>query len=285
MLPYYCINGQLVAAAEARLHVSDLSILRGYGVFDYFAVRQGHPMFFADYAARFMRSARLLELDLPHTAAELEALVYELIAANGQPDGGIRLLLTGGYSMDGYTPAQPNFLLMQYPAPQYPTAHFTEGISLLTHCFQRELPAVKSINYLTGIRMQPALRARGAQDVLYYDAQGYVRESDRSNFFMISAEGVLTTPGEKILEGVTRLQLLRLAASLGMRVDVREIHLDELATAQEAFLTSSTKGVMPVTQIDGKPVSNGRVGAGSQQLGAWFTTHAAAYLAELAPTT
>ncbi len=162
MIKYYNINGQQTPVENAYLHVSDLSILRGYGIFDYFLAREGHPLFLDDYLNRFYRSAAELYLEIPFDKATLRQHIYDLLAANEVQEAGIRLVLTGGYSPDGYTPVSPNLLIMMYDLPTSAWEFSSQGIKIITHPFQRELPEVKTINYSTGIRMLKTVKERGA---------------------------------------------------------------------------------------------------------------------------
>lgn len=274
MIRYYCLNGKLSKVEETHLQVSDLSILRGFGIFDYFLVRDGQPLFLSDYLDRFYTSAERLGLSIPVERSGLTRQIMELLEANGQLDAGIRLVLTGGYADDSYTPVEPNLLVMQHTFKAPPAWQFERGIRLMSYNHQRELPEIKSINYLTGIRLQPVMRAAGADYLLYHD-QGVIRESDRSNFFALTEEGVLVTPHEQILRGITRKQVLDLAPDI-VRVEERTVHMDELPTFREAFLTSSTKGVMPVVQVDETVIGEGLPGEVTLRLGALFVERVSA---------
>lgn len=269
MLPYVYWNGQVMPYEQAQVGLSDLGLLRGYGIFDYFLFEDRQPRFLGDYLDRFYRSAGLLDLQVPVARTLMPAILQELIKANAQSRGGIRLLLTGGYADDGYTPRVPNLAILQYPFTEVKAEQWERGAALMTYRHQRELPQVKSINYLTGIFVQPRLQQTKADYVLYHDGE-WVRESDRSNIFILTPEGVLVTPREKILLGVTRKHVLRLAQDMGLPVEERELSLRELQTAREVFLTSSTKGVLPVTRIDQRAVGDGRPGALGRQLQAAF---------------
>lgn len=257
MSTYANFNGQIIEASDVKLSVTDLSILRGYGIFDYFLVREKIPMFLEDYLARFYRSAEILDLQIPVEKEEMGRLIYQLVDANNMPDAGIRLLLTGGYSIDGYTPSSPNFMILQHPVSWVPQKDYQNGIKLIMHSFQRELPEVKSINYLTGIKHQKEMISAGAGEILYHDGQ-YWRETVRANvFFVIDNE--IFTPAEKILKGITRKQVLHLA-SKSFKINETEIPLASLEKASEMFITSSTKGVLPVIKVDDKIIGQGKPG-------------------------
>ena len=184
---FHKINGELADAGAASIGLNDLGLLRGYGVFDFFLVRQGVPLFFDDYLARFARSLGLLGLELPVDVDTLKQHILHLIEVNGIPDTAIRLLLTGGYAEDSYTPEQPNWIIMQHFMPRTPPEQYAAGIKLMLYRHERELPEIKSTNYLTGIRIREALRKAGAPEVLYHNGQ-LLSESARSNFFHYSIQ-------------------------------------------------------------------------------------------------
>lgn len=276
MIQYYNVNGNLVAAAEASLKVSDLAILRGYGIFDYFQVREGVPMFLDDYVARFANSARLLQLELPISQEELKARIRELIAANGLPEAGIRLVLTGGYSPDGYAPAAANLLVMEHELPPATPQSYDQGARLLSHQFQREIPEAKTINYLTGIRLLAEMKKLGAIEVLYHDGK-FIRETARGNFFLITEDDTLVTAHEKVLPGITRKNVLQVARGQ-FKVEERDVLLDELQNAKEVFITSTNKRVMPIVQIDDLVIGNGKPGAVTKKIGEALQMYAASYI-------
>jgi branched-subunit amino acid aminotransferase/4-amino-4-deoxychorismate lyase len=275
MIRYYNLNGKLTEVAETKLQVADLAILRGFGIFDYFLVKKHQPLFLADYLERFYNSAEKLGLSVPVERAEITRLIRELIAANGLEDAGIRLVLTGGYAADSYTPVAPNLIIMEHEFKAPPAWQYDQGIRLMAYDHQRELPEIKSINYLTGIRLQAGLKAQQADYLLYHD-QGIIRESDRSNFFGITENGILVTPDEKILRGITRKHVLNLAREV-MPIEEREMYMEEIPRLKEAFLTSSTKGVMPVVQIDDQVIGDGKPGDLSYKLGERFQEWAGEY--------
>jgi branched-chain amino acid aminotransferase len=270
MMLYHHINGALTDTHAAAIGLNDLGLLRGYGIFDFFLVKNKQPLFFQDYMDRFSRSADLLGLELPFSREDTYDHIQELLDANQLNDAAIRLVLTGGYADDSYTPSSPNYIIMQHPMPAVPEAYYTKGIKLMSYPFERELPEIKSTNYLTGIRIRNLLKQAGAPEVLYHNGAS-ISESARSNFFIVTNEGVLVTPEEKILHGITRKQILHLAQDLQIPTETRTLLLSELPKAREAFLTSTTKGVLPVTQIDDITIGNGAPGPISQQLMQAFT--------------
>lgn len=258
MEKHYDVNGQLVPASEASLKVNDLAILRGFGIFDFFLVWDHVPLFIEDYLDRFYRSAELIHLEVPASRSELKERIYNLIQVNGQSHAGIRLVMTGGYTADSYTPVQPNLLVMHHDYKPFPETAYTEGIKLMTFEYQRDLPEVKTTNYAMGIRLIPQLKAVGATEPLYY-SNGTIKEAVRSNFFIIQEDNTIVTADEDILFGITRKHVLA-AAAPEFKIEKRLIKLEELWTAKEAFLTGSNKGVIPITRIDEHVYGDGTPG-------------------------
>ncbi len=275
MLPYCYVNDQLLPSARATLGVNDLALLRAYGIFDYFLVRQGCPMFLPDYLDRFYDSAECLHLDIGLAKQALSDRIHRLIEANGEREAGMRLVLTGGYAEDGYTPTTPNLLILAYPQPRPSIDKYEKGVKLLSYAFRREVPQAKTINYLMGIQLMPELRKQGALEPLYHQ-DGVVSESVRSNIFILNAEGRLVTPDAGILYGITRRRVLELARG-EVAIEERNLSLAEVKSAREAFLTGSTKRIMPVVQIDESVLGSGRPGPFTQYMMERFEQHSQAY--------
>ncbi|MEO1518183.1 MAG: aminotransferase class IV [Bacteroidota bacterium] len=264
LLPYTYINGQLVGRENAHLAVNDLALLRGYGIFDYFRIRQGKPAFWDAHLTRFLRSADLMELELPHSEAEIKSWLDDLIVHNEVENAAVRLLLTGGYSSNGYTPERSNLLMLMHPFEEQLAAHFEKGIRLMPHPYVREIPEIKTINYSMSIILRKKMQRLGADDVLYHK-DGWISESSRANFFIIAADGSIATPHQDILFGITRGNLIRLA-SKEYKIEERPIALEELKEAREAFITSTTKGTLGVTQVGDIQIGNGQTGPITHEL-------------------
>jgi branched-chain amino acid aminotransferase len=241
------INDRFVPSAEATLPIDDLSIQRGYGVFDFFRLIGQQPLFPDDHLQRFYRSAAALHLTVPYSKAELNVLIQELIIKNDLPDSGIRLTLTGGSSPDGMNPGKSNLMMTQQSLAPLSKDQIAQGIRLMTYEHQRQLPEVKTIDYLMAIWLQPLIRQKGFDDVLYH-RNGWITECPRSNFFLVMRDDTIVTPAEGILWGITRKKLLQITRKT-FRVEERPVSLEELRMAKEAFITSTTKGILPVRQI------------------------------------
>jgi len=252
------VRGQVVPVNDAFLHVSDLAIQRGYGIFDFFKISDGHPYFLQDHLDRFFESARILKLRVPLLREEIEQLIHQLIARNEMPESGIKLILTGGYSSDGYTPSDSNFIMTQHALKLPSVEQVEKGVRIITYPYFKEFPSAKSINYMMGIWLIDLLQEQQAADVLYYHDE-IVSEFPRCNVFIVDEAGSLLTPSRNILKGVTRKNVISLA-SQSMTVLEKDITRDDLYAAKEVFLTSTTKRVLPITQVDHRTIGAGRPG-------------------------
>ncbi|MDO6429282.1 aminotransferase class IV [Flavitalea sp. BT771] len=252
------VNHDLVPASEASLLVSDLAIQRGYGIFDFLKTIDHTPIFPDEHLERFLHSARQLRLDAGRTKEELLGCIRLLMEKNKLPHSGIKLTLTGGYSPDGYALIKPNFVITQSPL-QFPlTGLFEKGLRLVSYPHQRQMPDTKTIDYLMAIWLQPYIRERNADDVLYHQG-GLISECPRSNFFIVTNEDEVVTPFEGILKGVIRGKVLKVAGRQ-FKTAERPVTLEEAWNAKEAFITSTTKHVVPVLGLDGRIIGDGAPG-------------------------
>jgi D-alanine transaminase/branched-chain amino acid aminotransferase len=135
---------------------------------------------------------------------------------------------------------------------------FEKGMRLVTYPHMRQMPDVKTIDYLMAIWLQPFIREKNADDVLYH-RDGLVSECPRSNFFIVTKDDELITPANNILKGVIRGKLLQLAGGSYTTIE-RPVALEDIRGAREAFITSTTKHIVPVLQIDGRPMGDGSPG-------------------------
>ncbi|HVW97920.1 MAG TPA: aminotransferase class IV [Mucilaginibacter sp.] len=254
---YVSVNNELIPVTDARIGVNDLAIHRGYGIFDYLKVINGRPIFIEDHLNRFYSSAKEMYLDVPLDRAQLKQAIISLMEKNEMPESGIKLLLTGGYSEDGYKAGSPNLILMQYRLNIQQENTFDKGMKLATVDHQRQLPSIKTIDYLAAVRLHPFMQEQGVDDVLYH-SNGIITECPRANFFIVSGNEIATAAGN-ILKGITRSKVLNFDVD-GYTVVERDITLAELQAADEAFVTSTTQFAYPVSAIDGKTIGDGKIG-------------------------
>ena len=263
---YISINTQLFQEADAKIHVSDLSIHRGFGIFDFLKTINGKPIFIQNHFDRFYNSAKELNLKVNYDRESLLNAVNALMEKNNMPNSGIKFILTGGFSEDGYTIGEPNLVITQSPFDYDPNG-FDKGTTLVTYNHQRQLAIIKTIDYLKAILLQPYIKENGADDVLYHH-NGLIRECPRANFFIVKGNKIITAKTD-ILKGITRSKVLGMKIE-GHSIVEEDFTLTDLAQADEAFITSSTKNVLPVLSIDGQKIGDGKPGKITYQLNQLF---------------
>ncbi len=248
------INGNFVPAEKALIHVTDLGLIRGYGVFDFFRAINGSPIFLEDHLDRFEFSTGMLSLKISLSRHELKENILKIIELNPHDLLGVKLICTGGYAEDGYTPTTPNLFMLAKP---FKFAEYHAPLKLFPVEYCRDLPLIKSLNYLKPISVIQNQHAAGADDVLYYK-NGVITESSRSNIFIVK-KGVVITPEKDVLAGVTRKNVLRLAKENNFQVEIRDVTFNEVKTADEVFMTGSTKRIVPITQVGDWRFPSGKI--------------------------
>jgi len=267
------VNGEIQAASEGVIGVSDLALQRGYGVFDFARTYNRKLFHFDEHIQRLRHSASELHLKLPIPDGEITSIAEHLIKESDLDNPAIRLILTGGYSGSPFL-QHPNFIIIAEELPTYPASVYSRGVKLIMVEYQRELPHVKSTNYMNSIRLEPFKREQDAFDILYHSEHG-VTECPRSNFFIFQGN-TLVTPSSHILHGITRENILKLA-STHFPIEVRKINPEELFSIDEAFVTATSKCAIPVTRIDDYQVGNGLVGDRTRKIMRLFDEYTANY--------
>lgn len=258
---------------EGTLSVSSLGLQRGHGVFDFGRTANGKLFHFAENLARLRRSATALHLDLALSDAEIIDIASELISKSDLENPGVRLFLTGGNNAT--SPFEdPNFIIIAEELSIVSSELYEHGVSIITEKYQREFPHIKSINYMNAIRLEPLKKARNAFDILYYSGEG-VTECPRNNFFVFFGD-TLVTPAENVLLGVTRKLVLELAEP-HFTLEQRRLTLEELRHVDEAFVTSTSKGILPVVEIDDHKIGRGTVGERTHTMMQLLAEYLAAY--------
>lgn len=264
MLLYAYINGKIFPAEQAVLSVTDLGLLRGYAVFDFLRTRHHHPFLLNDYLDRFSNSAKGLHLKLPMSKNKIAELIHSLLKwGDLKEDVGIRLILTGGNAQDSITVSKPNFIILVEDLNPSPEKYYTQGVKLITNKFQRYIPQIKSTNYTNTILHQEETKAKNTYDILYCH-NGKILETSRNNFFIFIGN-TLITPQKNVLPGITRKFILSIAKNI-FEVEERELDLQELREATEAFTSGTTREIVPVVQIDQLKIGNGKVGKNTKKL-------------------
>ncbi len=254
MKPFCFADGKIVPTETATLHPMDLGLIRGYGIFDFFRTVDHSPLFLEDYLDRFITSAEKTFLPMVYSRAELREIISTLISKNDLQSGGLRMVLSGGISENHFSPANGKLFIFGESLSLPSEEKYQDGIKLLTLEYVRPIADIKTTNYTLPVWHSVNWKRLGAEDVLYH-WNGWVSESSRSNFFIVK-NGVLHTPDQHILHGITRKHILDLVKN----VVIRAISLEEVWEADEAFISSTTKILLPVTQVDERKIGNGKPG-------------------------
>lgn len=277
MSKIYYVDGNFVSAEEAQIPITDLAIVRGYGVFDFFRTYDGLPIQLERNVSRLRRSADVLGLALAWSNEQIADAILETVRRNGFEESNVRVIVTGGDALDFITPQdKPRLLVYVEPLKPLPATWYNDGVKVITVREERYLPTAKSLNYIPAIIAMRQARAEGAVEALYVDRDGFVREGTTTNLFAFYGDKVVT-PEVDILPGVTRGRVLEILSE-NYTVEVRPISYEELLRAQDLVITAANKQVVPVVQID-HHVLGDEPGAWSRKLMEDFRVYIAAEVA------
>lgn len=267
MIAYYCyFNGKIIPTIEAKLPVDDIAILRGYGIFDYCRIYKGKGFLFKEHLVRLRNSAKKMGLVVPISDSEIEKILALLIEKNDLPESNVRLVLTGGTTIDGlsFDPKNSTFFILLEEAKKLPEKYYSHGAKLITYEHERLFPDVKTTNYAKAVSLQKQKNKAGALEIVY-TSKGIILEPSTSNFFIIK-KNKLITPKNNILIGITRNFVVKLGKKAGFTVEERDIRLSELKSATESFITATNKEIVPIVNIDGQKIGMGKVGENTKKL-------------------
>ena len=263
------INGVFFPKEEAKVSVFDHGYLYGDGINETMRAYSGVVFKIPEHAARLMRSAERIYLDLPLDENGLYRAVHKTIEENGLSDAYIRVTVSRGPGELGLDPAlcpEPTVVIMAKQFTEYPADMFDHGIRVSVVQTRRNHPecidpAVKSTNFLNNIFAKVEAKRAGAYEGIMLNHGGYVAEGTISNVFFVK-DGSLFTPSliAGILDGVTRNTVMGLARGLDIPVFEELFTEATLWSADEVFITNTTMEVMPVTDVDGHVIGGGAPG-------------------------
>jgi branched-chain amino acid aminotransferase len=268
------VRGEYVPIAQASVPLTDWGFLRSDATYDVVTVWEGSFFRLDDHLDRFLASCQRFRLDPGRTREEIVDVLERCVALAGLRESYVEMIVTRGQPPWGSRdPRQAANQFFAFAVPYVWIANEEQrrrGLHVRISDVQRIPPASvdpKAKNYHWNDLTMGLLGALddGADTVLLTDASGNVVEGPGFNVFAVVA-GKLVTPREGVLEGITRRTVIEMAQQLGIDVELRALPGDELRAAQEAFLSSSGGGVLPVTRVDGQPVGDGQVGAATKRL-------------------
>jgi D-alanine transaminase len=259
------VNGDYVPEAEAKISVFDRAFLFGDGVYEVTAVVEGQLLDFAAHLSRLDRSLGEIALAPPLTHAELRSLHDELIARNKLEEGIVYLEITRGVADRDFAypeDAQPTVIAFTQSRPLIDNPYATTGVKIITipdiRWKRRDIKSTAMLGQAMG---KQAAKLKGAYEAWMVE-DGYVTEGTSSSAFIVDKDGTVRTQplGRHILPGVTRRSILRLAGEKGVRVEERPFSVAEALSGREAFMSAASAFVLPIIEIDGTKIGEGRPG-------------------------
>jgi len=264
------IDGRFYPKPEAKISVYDHGLLYGDGVFEGVRAYNGLVFKLDEHIDRLYASARAIKLEIPLTREKLLEAVVETVRKNNLRTCYIRLVVTRGVGTLGVDPARcsgATVIIIAQPLEALLGKESEEkGVSAAIVSTRRDPPSgttheIKSLNYLNSVLAKLEARQAGADEPILLDARDFVSESSVANVFMVKDEVVMTPPTTAgILNGITRLETMKLVNQMGYRLVERDITPFELVSADEIFLTGTAAEIVPVVRLNGVNVGNGKPG-------------------------
>jgi branched-chain amino acid aminotransferase len=265
------VNEQIVPEEKASVGLTDLGLVRGYGVFDFLRTYQGKPFLIDEHLQRLKRSADTLNLGMPKSIEEIRAIIEELIKRNKFKESNAKIVITGGPETDDADKLFPTLYILISELKRTPGRIYSEGAKVITYRHRRELPEAKTTNYATAFMLKKWQARENAFEILYTH-NNKVLEATTSNFFILKGRKLIT-PDKDILFGITRNLVIELSGN-HFDVEERDVGIEDLEEASEAFITATNKEVVPVVRIDDKIIGNGEVGTGTERIMRTFKDYA-----------
>ena len=272
------VNGELKPAEEATVSVFDHGLLYGDGVFDTMFAKYGYIFKLEEHIARFRRSMRAIALEIPLDQKGLSQAVLETTARNGLTEAYIKIIATRGRTAEPLLDprgAEPTLIILVRPYlwladPSKRQAGLKVKITSVRRVSHEAIdPRIKNLNYLNLVLAKIEALNAGCDEALLLDQDGMVSEAPGYNVFMV-VNNVVMTPDQSILEGITRETIFELCRELGIPCVARPLAPYDFYTADEAFLTATAVGMMPITRLDGRQIGSGTVGPVFQRLDAAY---------------
>lgn len=261
------LNGQYLPIEEAKISVLDRGFIFGDGVYEVIPVYSRKAFRLEEHLRRLQHSLDGIRLANPHSSTEWAAIVNQLIARNAGEDQSLYLHITRGVARRDHAfpapPVEPTVFMMSNPLPTPPAELLHSGIACITAPDNRWLRCdIKAIALLPNVLLRQMAVDAGCAETILIRNNEFLTEGAASNIFAVQNGTLLAPPKDNLmLPGITYDVVLELAAANGIPHEVRRIAVAEVFAADELLLTSSTKEVLAITQLDGKPVGTGKPGA------------------------
>lgn len=263
------INGEFFPREEAKVSVFDHGYLYGDGVFEGIRAYNGRVFKLREHMIRLYESAKSILLKIPLDMEKLEKDVLETVSCNKLKDAYIRIVVSRGVGDLGLDPqncSNPTIIIIASKISIYPRELYEEGLRVVTVATRRNIPdaldpKIKSLNYLNNILVKIEANQAGVLEAVMFNRSGYITEGSGDNIFIVR-KGQLITPPSYLgaLEGITRETVMELAVEKGYTVLERPFTRHDLYVSSECFLTGTAAEVIPVINVDGREIGDGKPG-------------------------
>ena len=283
------INGELFPRADAAVSVFDSGFILGDGVWEGLRVEAGTVLFLEQHLDRLYEGMHTLDFDMDVDRDALSRRLYALLAANGMEDGvHIRLMVSRGVKSTPYqdprmTITPPTVVIVpEYKEPLPATVE--SGVTLFTVHVRRgysdvQDPTLNTHSKLNCITACIQAAKAGCDEALMLDPHGFVATCNSTHFFIVRRGELWTSTGNYCLDGITRRKVLDIARDRGMVVQERNFTLTDVYNAEEAFVTGTFAGLVPVREVDGRRIGDGARGPVVERLQGWYRERVAEYIA------
>lgn len=251
-------KGSFFSESEAKISVFDVGLQRAFGVFETLRTYNGKIFKLKEHIERLVYSAQEIELDIPWKERGLKKKIKKAFEESEFEESTMRVIITGGKERGLMEPDKSVLIITAGELHEYPEEFYEKGVKVVSFSGKRFLPQIKSINYLPSFAAINKARRKGAHEAIFC-SDDLVLEGATSNLFIVE-DANLITPERGILAGVTRAFVIDLALDSGIEVEKRELSLEEAYEAEEAFLTSTSREILPVTNFDNNVIGSGEPG-------------------------
>jgi branched-chain amino acid aminotransferase len=269
------INHEFFDEADAKISVFDHGLLYGDGIFEGIRIYQKCIFKLDEHLERLEYSAKAIMLELPWTRQEISDACVAACEKNNLTDGYIRLVVTRGKGSLGLSPkscSNPQLIIIADKITLYPAEYYTKGLKIVTSATRRINPSafppmVKSLNYLNNIMAKMDAMNAGCFEAIMLNDQGYIAECTGDNLFIVQKGKIYTPPViAGSLNGITRGTVFELATELGIEIIERNLTRFDVWIADECFLSGTAAEVVPVSDVDGRPICGGTSGPITKRL-------------------
>jgi branched-chain amino acid aminotransferase len=252
---YSFLNNKLVPAKAAKISALDHSFLYGDGVFTTLRTYKGQVLHLKEHFLRLQNNAKTLGIPLSFSLEQLESNLQKLVAKNHLKDARIRV-----------TVSRSKTVLIHSEPLKIDQNIYKKGVSAFTCNLVRTLPEIKTTSLIHMVVAYREIKPKGGYEAILVDQKNFVREGASTNLFIVK-NGTIITPKTKMLPGITRAKIIKIAKRLHLPLHIRDFKTKLLLRADEIFLTNAVREIIPVTSLNGKKVGKGVSSKSAGQVG------------------